>query len=279
MSSAFDAYMGPGDVPKFQQSCVLYWDILGVRSLSRDPDALSLLVALDAALKQARAQDGFEDPAAQHLHAVTWFTDNVVIGTPVTSYGWSDYGQIEDALGYTAAGAAEMQLVLLEAGFLGRGGIAFGEHHMQPQLAFGPALIDAVELEEHKDEGRPPRVELTPNAAELNREVMRKFYSDPNESPQANLFLVDQQGDVVFVNHLGAWLDEEEDADLAADRLIQQRNIIQDALRRKTGNVLNKWKWLADMHNHVLSQLPGFHDLRIDAGDPQHSFRSFISTL
>jgi hypothetical protein len=51
MTSAFDAYMGPGDVPEFKQSCVLYWDILGVRNFSRAPDALSLLVALDAALK------------------------------------------------------------------------------------------------------------------------------------------------------------------------------------------------------------------------------------
>jgi hypothetical protein len=228
-------------------------------------------------MKQARAQDGFEDPASRHLHAVTWFTDNVVIGTPVSSY--DDYGQIEEALGYTAMGAAEMQLVLLEAGFLGRGGIAFGEHHMQPQLAFGPALIDAVELEENKDEGRPPRVELTPHAAELNREVMRKFYSDPDDSPQANDYLVDQQGDVVFVNHLSIWLDEEDDEYLAAHRLRQQLNIIEDALRRETGNVFNKWKWLADMHNHVLRQLPVFHAFRIDAGDPLHSFRSFISTL
>jgi hypothetical protein len=182
--SAFDAHIDADGVPQFRHSCVLFWDVLGVKALSRDTDAHSHLVALSAALKRARARAGFETDAGQLHHAVTWFTDNVVIGSPVSSYDRLD--QIEAALGYTAIGAAYLQLLLLDAGFLARGGIAFGEHHMQEDFVFGPALIDAAELADNVDnKNSPPRVALTPLAAHLNRAVVTEFYSSPEESPHA----------------------------------------------------------------------------------------------
>src|ERR1700694_4160705 len=105
MPSAFDAYLGPDEAPLFIYSCVLYWDVLGVKNHSRAPDALSRLVTFDAALKRARARALFEDPDFPD-HAVTWLTDNVVIGTPVSD----DSHVIEMALGSNAIGAAYMQL-------------------------------------------------------------------------------------------------------------------------------------------------------------------------
>lgn len=271
--SAFDAYVDAQGVPQFQHSCVLFWDIVGVRNFSRSPKALSHLVALSAALNQARARAGFEDDAsgAHAIHAVTWFTDCVSVGTPVIgSVG------IEQALGYTAIGASYLQLLMLDAGFLGRGGMAFGPHYMQEQLVFGPALIDAVDLEK---ETRWPRVALTPEAAERNREVVRTFYSDPEDSPHADQYLVDEEDNAVFVDPLGGWLAEEDDENVANQLLSRQRGVVEAALARETGEVFRKWKWLADMHNHVLNRTTAFHASRIGAGAPQHSFRSFISTL
>ncbi|MUL78920.1 hypothetical protein [Mycolicibacterium sp. CBMA 226] len=183
---------------------------------------------------------------------------------------------VEQALGYTAIGASYLQLLLLDASFLGRGGIAFGLHHMQDQLVYGPALIDAVDLEK---ETRWPRVALTPEAAEHNREVVRAYYADPQDSPHAEQYLVDEEDNAVFVDPLGAWLSEEDDESVANQLLHRQRGIIESALARETGEPYRKWKWLADMHNHVLGRLPLFHPHRIDAGAPQHSFRSFISTV
>ena len=202
---------------------------------------------------------------------MTWFTDCVGVGTPVIgSVG------IEQALGYTAIGASYLQLLMLDAGFLGRGGMAFGPHYMQEQLVFGPALIDSVDLEK---ETRWPRVALPPEAAERNREVVRTYYSDPEDSPHADQYLVDEEDNAVFVDPLGGWLAEEDDENVANQLLSRQRGVVEAALARETGEVFRKWKWLADMHNHVLNRTPAFHASRIDAGAPQHSFRSFISTL
>ena len=190
MPSAFDAYIGPDEAPLFIYSCVLYWDVLGVKNHSRAPDALSRLVTFDAALKRARARALFEDPDFPD-HAVTWLTDNVVIGTPVSD----DSHVIEMALGSNAIGAAYMQLLMLDAGYLARGAIAFGPHHMQPQMAFGPALSDAAELEKKT---KWPRVALTPLAADLNRAIVGDFYSSPEDSPHAEEYLVDAADDTVL---------------------------------------------------------------------------------
>ena len=60
--------------------------------------------------------------------------------------------------------------------------------------------------------------------------------------------------------------------------IIGQRTVIEDSLSREAGEVLEKWKWLADMHNHVLSQVPEYEKYQIDAGETRHTFSSFIDT-
>lgn len=230
------------------------------------------LRALTAALRQARDRAMFEDPELE-VHAVTWFTDNVVVGTPA-----QDLHGVEMALGFTAIGVAYMQLIMLDAGFLARGAIAFGPLHMQRDFAFGAALVEAAELEKTT---KWPRVALTSEATERNREVVRTAYGSAAESsPHADEYLVDNDGDVVFVNHLGSWLGEEDDSETASRNLVRQKSIIEDALAREnSGNVFDKWKWLADVHNHVLNEWPAFHDYRIDSGPARHSFRPFLSTI
>jgi hypothetical protein len=271
LPSAFAAYVDGRKIPQFRDSSVLFWDVLGVRNFSLSTDALSHLKRLSAALSRARKRTGFEPPRGEPWHAVTWFTDNLVVGTPVSSDD-----EVEAALGSTAIGAAYLQLLLLDAGFLGRGGIAYGPHHMQKRLVFGPALVEAVNLEK---DTRWPRVALTKKAADLNRKAVRDFYSNPEDSPHADEYLVDDEDDVVFVDPLSLWLAEEDDDELVDDILSRQRRTIECALSRETGGVFDKWKWLADMHNHALSQIPDFTRFQIDAGKPQHSFRPFISTL
>ena len=198
---AYDAYRDSGGTPQFAHSCVLFWDVLGVRSMAVGADRAVHLVAIREAVQQASDRAGTEDPGM--THASTWFTDNVVIGTPLT--GWQDF---EQALGFTQINVSYMILLLLQAGYLSRGAITFGEHYMDERFVFGPALIEAVEIEEST---KWPRVALSDEAAELNREAVRRYYGDPDASPQARELVVDDHDAVVFVDHLGVWLTEEDD--------------------------------------------------------------------
>lgn len=156
--------MDDQNAPRLTVSCVLFWDLLGVTAFSEGPDALEHLRALTAALEKARERAAFESEEAEPYHAVTWFMDNVVIGSPIS--GATGPHGIEPALGYSAVGAAYLQLSLLDAGYIGRGAITLGPHHMQKRMAFGPALTEAVKLEKST---RWPRVALTPQAADFNR--------------------------------------------------------------------------------------------------------------
>lgn len=271
--TAFAAYVDEQNTPLLTYSCVLFWDVLGVRAFSESPDALMHLRALSVALEKARERAAFESEEAEPYHAVTWFTDNVVIGSPIS--GTTGPLGIEPALGFSALGAAYLQLLLLDAGYVGRGAISLGAHHMQQRMAFGPALVEAVNLEKTT---RWPRVALTEEAADFNRAIVTEFYATPEDSPHATEYLVDEDG-VVFVDHLSVWLGDEDD-DVVLDRLLRrQRAVIEESLSRQAGDVFEKWKWLADMHNHVLGQQPMYEQYRIDAGGTRHAFYSFVDTL
>ena len=268
---AYDSYKDSNGDPQFAHSCVLFWDVLGVRSMAKGAQVLPDVIALRRALERARARAGTEEP--DFTRASTWFTDNVVIGTPVV--GLQD---VEQVLGHTQVDVAYMMLLLLDAGFLARGGITFGDHYMDETFVFGPALIDAVDLEKAT---KWPRVALSQLAADLNREVVRRFYGDPAFSPQAGELLCDTHGDV-FVDHLNVWFGEEDEPSVIDHYLPRYKATIEQALATHStgGPVWEKWKWLADYHNYSMStNLQSPQSFLISAGPPQHGFVSFIQTL
>lgn len=127
--------------------------------------------------------------------------------------------------------------------------------------------------------GQRPRVALSAKAAEFNRAIVAEFYGEPESSPQATSYLVDEKDGVVFVDHLGVWLTEEDDKDSADRALTRQRAVIENYLSCEKGQVFEKWNWLADMHNHVLREQQVGDELLIEAGETRFTFRSFIPTL
>jgi hypothetical protein len=235
------------------------------------PDALLQLGLLRTALDEARDRAGTEEP--WFTWASTWFTDNVVVGCPVV-----EYQDVEQTLGHTQVQVAYMMLLMLDAGFLARGAISFGAHYMDETFVFGPALIEAVNLEKATEW---PRVALTPLAAELNREVVRRFYADPALSPQAGALLCDEDG-TVFIDHLNTWFSEEDDPRVM-DRFLPRYKVIVErelAALPSGSRRRRKWKWLADYHNYAMTEnLRAPEPFIIDAGPPDHGFSRFVDTI
>lgn len=238
--------------------------------MAKSADRLKYLGAVRAALARASQRAGTDNP--RMTHASTWFTDNVVVGTPVV--GLQD---VEQALGFTQVDVAYLMLYLLDAGFIARGAITFGEHYMDEKFVFGPALIEAVDL---KKTTKWPRVALSPDAANLNREVVRRFYADPESSPQAKELVLDEHGDV-FVDHLGVWFSEEHEWAIIEHYLPRYKTIIEEALNTTgSGDVFDKWKWLADFHNYSMkANLKDQKRFLIDAGSAAYTFSSFSATI
>ena len=240
---AFEQYRDASGNPQFAESCVLFFDLLGVSAMAQDPDALTYLNQLRPALEQASERAGTDD--AGQTHASTWFTDNVVVATPVFRFPQDQEG----ALLFTIVNVSYLFLILLERGFLGRGGIGFGDHYMDDRFVFGPALIAAAELEKNT---KQPRIALTEDAAQLAAKVATTSgYGQSMKVPHVRALAIDLADQTVFVDTFGLWLAEEDDDELAEYLLEKHRQGIENGIRSTAGDpkVQDKWLWLADYFN------------------------------
>lgn len=271
---AYARYRDPSGEPRFAHSCVLFFDLLGVSAMALDEQAHDYLLRLRPALESASERAGTEDPG--QTHASTWFTDNVVLGTPVFRFPQDEEG----AMLFTFVNVSYLFLILLEAGFLGRGAIAFGPHYMDDRFVFGPALIEAAHLERATVQ---PRVALTEGTVELARNVARTSgYHAPEAVPHLASLAIDEGDDTVFVDTIGTWLDEEDDP-LAVEHFLDIYKTRIEAAIGTGGDdpdVQRKWLWLADYFNWAIRRYAAKHPeaLVADAGS-EYRFNPFHETV
>lgn len=265
----YAAYRSEDGQLQLTTSCLLFFDILGTSAMSMAPDAVEhlrrLRPALEAAVERAGTDERFFSQAS------TWFTDNAVVATPIVNSEVS-----EPITGGLEVAAAYLLLVCWERGFLGRGAITVGPHYMDERFVFGPALIEAVGLEK---QARWPRVVLGAEAVAVEREHSR-FYADSLQSAQSRCLSQDEDG-VVFVDHLGIYIDEEDDPAALHHYLSGHRQATEKALSsyKKATDPWEKWRWLAEYQNHALrSRLPDPEPYLVQIGDQRHQFKDFLDS-
>jgi len=150
---------------------------------------------------------------------------------------------------------------------------------MDETFVFGPALIEAHELEQDKGGPRWPCVAVTDVVAELSREMARSYYATPTQSPFARELMVDDQG-TVFVDHLGLWLDEEDDPRVIEYWAPRYRDLIRRKLKElPRGRVWDKWRWLGDYHDHALRLRRQNRRHFVTGLRAQHGFTRFSDTI
>jgi hypothetical protein len=248
-------------------SCLLFFDILGTSEMSVASDAVDhlrrLRPALEAAIERAGTDDRVFDQAS------TWFTDNAVVATPLTNTTHS-----EVITGGMQVSAAYLLLVCWERGFLGRGAITVGPHYMDERFVFGPALIEAVALEKG---ARWPRVVLGHDAVAVERAHSR-FYATPLRSTQSQCLCIDED-EVVFVDPLGIYIDEEHDENALDHFLDRHKRATVTALARyeRSSEPWEKWRWLGEYQNHaLLSRLRDPEPYLVPLDEQRHEFRDFL---
>jgi hypothetical protein len=130
---AYNLFLDDQRRPILRECAVAYLDVLGIRVLSTAADRLENLRRLIEGLDLARGEAMLD--SQESWQALSWFTDNVVVAFPILP------GHIDEepALGSALQAATYIQLRMAVEGFLVRGGLAFGEIHMAPNVAFGPA--------------------------------------------------------------------------------------------------------------------------------------------
>ncbi len=243
---------------------MLFIDLLGVREMNRGRAAGKHLVAIERAVVRGTYRD-FLTPDPPWLSA--FFSDTLVLARPVSAA--DDEESSIDAL---LEQAAWLQLNLIAEGFFVRGALTLGKFHLRDGLIFGPALIEAHDLE--RDVAIHPRIILGGDAERSQREDLQA-YDSPDDSPQNVLLLRDDEGSA-FINYLGPLFEEPADPTPA---LQMHRNVVTARLHehRDQRSFWEKYRWVAEYHNAVIAtRLPRETQLLVDTANTTSQFQAFV---
>ncbi|MCK4814783.1 hypothetical protein KA005_03355 [bacterium] len=173
--------------------------------------------------------------------SVLWFrafTDNIVVGYPITSIDKIELEDIFRRLSF-------FQLLMAAEGFFFRGAISIGALYMDDIMVFGNGLVEAYKAEAKL--ARDPRIILTDSVLEV---VKAQLNNDVNrlEIPHTMSLLRDADGQI-FLNYLdkifmkmGTWPDGIEK---------HKKNVETNLAYYKSQPMIwNKYMWVARYHNY-----------------------------
>ncbi len=237
---------------KMLPSFVLYADILGYSAYCQDALAVGkgnlFLKNLHGAFNNAynkirKHSSGFN--VAVDYFSVRIFTDNIVIGYPLRDLK-RDYGEPE--LGSVLTMVSEFQSELASQGFFLRGGIAYGNHYMDNDIVFGPALVKAYK---HDKKGGPPRIVIDPTALMMIKR-QTDCYPEPFLSPHYYHLLEDADG-AIYLNYLNEAFVHYRDEGVYYELLRAHQNKIINGLDeyKDIPDIRVKYEWLANYHNYM----------------------------
>ncbi|MED3198991.1 hypothetical protein ACWKTL_14875 [Bacillus toyonensis] len=184
---------------------------------------------------------------------VTVFSDSIVISYPIELEG-SVYSLLLDVI--------NIQLEMTNVGILMRGGLTFGDVCHKDNIVFGPAMIDAYELESKA--ANYPRVVINKDVFQIVEENAYK------QAYEGKIALVAVEGELKEVTNLckqdwdGQWyvdfLRQYEEVNtiddyLKAIRTIREVIITQIEHNPSKPSVLMKYGWLRSYFNDVVQEL------------------------
>jgi hypothetical protein len=245
-------------VPQMQESFLIFIDILGYQEMTRTARSKNqqsaLLSRLHTALSQqvpavSRAGDG----GPSEWYATRIFTDNLVLARPLLHFGG---GTGEPELGWMMLDAARYQFNLALQGFYVRGGIAVGPAYVDDYVVFGPALIEAHDIESER--AVFPRIVLTEGARAYVRKHVSFYAAGAINAPQNSEVLVDSDGEW-FVNYMDAALGDDDPGLLPSYRhhvLVHRENTTANIKAFASNRrILEKYRWVGRYHNYVAGYL------------------------
>lgn len=184
--------------------------------------------------------------------AGSFFSDTLVLADPIR-----DTLLPHEAMGGLAIQAAALQINLAIAGFFLRGAMTIGRVHLHDGLLYGPALVEAYELEQARAVN--PRIVLSDEAVNCMRDAM-----DDGGLSEEPPFLMREQDGTVFIDYLDVISDDVEDP---AAGLQMHKSRVEAELSKHRGDARRweKYRWVAEYHNaYVETEHPQAASLLID---------------
>ena len=244
-----NGYFDAKSNPVIRKSLCVYMDVLGFSEETMDSFRTGTAPKYFDTFYKVHAEQIKEmtESDLPKWWSIKVFTDNIVLGFPI----WSGDGEAE--FGSTVFTASQYQWQMAKAGFFVRGAMTIGHLFMDDNIAFGPAIIEAHDLEQTR--ARDPRIVFSDVVRKMIKTHIA-FYADPFDSPHNREVLEDADG-VLFLNYLDeANMELENGVALDWDGLAAHKEHIERNLSkyRKNPRIWAKHLWLASYHDWFVSR-------------------------
>jgi len=263
--------------PALKRSVLAFFDILGYIKTAEDAykagTQAEMLVALYKALTDGRSwleeksfgeefedvKEAFNEAFTKDRYALKAFTDNIVIGWPISNDAESELADAVEKL-------IDFQFNMAVAGFFVRGAIAIGDAYVDDIVVFGKALLDAHEAESKI--ARDPRIVLTLPAT-VALKLHLTYYPNPRGTRHVRTVLRDADGQW-FVSYLQAVLYAAEDTGPAYGALLEHKEVVEARLSqfKSEPRIWAKYAWVAGYHNYFCDTnsdwFDGAHKIDLD---------------
>ena len=258
--------------PSLLPAIVFYADILGFRGMTErayeSGKAEEFLQRVKGSL--ATAYDAVRNVATLRgcltsAFDMKVFTDNIVVAYPLGDPS-SDSGEPE--LGTLITLFAQVQASLAKDGFFLRGAIASGDHYQDDDIAYGMALLEAVDLDKS---GGPPRLVVGSSVEPLIAKQI-SFYGNSGQAWHHEELLEDPRDEYLFINYLQVAFDFFPDGPINQELLEAHCNHLQKRLKtyKSEVGVREKYEWLATYHNYVCRAFADLYSVQHYEGtDPE----------
>ncbi|CUH45455.1 hypothetical protein [Ruegeria atlantica] len=267
--------------PELLRSWLAFLDVLGFKEILREDDR-SQIEQLHHLLRQGSnilqgaenddlATEGFQLP---DYHALTAFTDNIVLGFPI-----HDDGEMESGMAFDRIGEFQLHMVL--GGFFVRGGLAFGDAYVDDLAVYGPALLQAYEAESQL--ARDPRIVISQSGKEVIAHHL-EYYGRMPHAPQNTDLKRDRDGQW-FIDYLESTIIDPHPEEQLIDfeKVMAHRDIVTAKLSEYSANprVWSKYEWVADYHNDFCARYPKYfdRDFLIDVEAARASISSILTDV
>lgn len=188
------------------------------------------------------------------------FTDNMVVAYPIS-------GDAEQELDEILDNVSEYQFNLALEGLFVRGGISTGDFYINEDIVFGPALLEAHNVESKL--ACYPRIIMDDKTINLLKNHI-KYY---DVAPQTAKVLIDNDGRW-FLNYLNTIFkyytqcnNEYEFERVQYSLLLRHKDKLEEMLCKYSENtrVWDKYVWTANYHNYFCDlNFPNEKDLKIN---------------
>jgi len=274
----------PADL-QYDAYLVAFFDVLGFRKMveeSVDPRAI-----LGNLRFMTELSTPDPDYAAEYDKRTLNFSDTVVRLTRVGSES-----NVQFPIGivfHELIDLVHMQMNLVGNGILIRGSVVIGFAHHEPPHLFGPAIVEAYELESKA--AKYPRIVVSSEVLDLvgSAAILRsELYTGEEEQENISRLLGTSGDDLLFIDYLRVARSETDDAYEYIEFLSGHRRLVVEGLQRYDSepSILEKYQWLAHYHNEVIGEFrdSSFEDFGVARGslfipEGQESPTSWFSRL